>query len=239
MKTINEIIEAIPKENQEAAKTFLTGLEADAGILKAIDSKEKAAEFISKNEFFTKAFDSKVSKSVDAYKLNNYDREVEEKVKSEVDAKMLEIQSKDQKTPEQLRIIELEKKVNESALKGIFNDRRNLTILELANRGLDISAATFLVGDSDEITRQNIDSLENFAKPYKTKIEELNNKLNIKDAQTGPPGGGTTDFTGIKNPFMFGADGKPGFDMDMQNKLFRENPALYNQHLAEHRRAKN
>jgi len=239
METINQIIEALPKENQEAAKTFLTGLETDAGILKAIDSKEKAAEFISKNEFFTKAYDSKVSKSVDAFKLNNYDVDLKKAVDEGVKAGLLEISEKDQKTPEQLRIIELEKKVNESALKGIFNDRRNLTILELANRDLDISAATFLVGNSDEITRLNIDSLETFAKPYKTKIEELNNKLNIKDAQTGPPGGGTTDFTGIKNPFMFGADEKPGFDMDMQNKLFRENPALYNQHLAEHRRAKN
>jgi hypothetical protein len=215
-------------------KTFLTGLEKDANVLKAIDSKEKADEFISSNDNFKRAFDSKVSKAVDNYKLNNYDNELKNGIEAGLKAELQKIADKDKKTPEQLRIEELEKEVQASKLKGLYQDRKDLTILELSKRDLDVSAANLLVSDSDERTRLNIDLFENTVKPYQEQIAELKQKLKIDNAQTGTPGNGN-NFSGIKNPFKFDKDGNPGKDMDMQNKLFKENPTLYNQFLSEHR----
>jgi len=48
MKDIEKIIEALPEDERDETKTFLDGLNPISGI----DSKEKASDFIDKNDTF-------------------------------------------------------------------------------------------------------------------------------------------------------------------------------------------
>lgn len=231
--TIEDVLNLIAEDSRETVKEFLTGLEAEAKTLKAIDSKEKATEFIKSNDMFKRAFDSEVSTKVDKYKVDNFDLAVEK----EVGVKLKELEDKSKKTPEQERIATLEEKIKQAEVRDALNTRKDLTILELANRDLDIKAASLIVSDSDEKTRLNIDSFEGIVGPFKKKIDELQKELKTKGAQTGQPGNGN-NFDGIKNPFKFGTDGQPGRNADMIGKLYKENPTLYNQFLTEHRATK-
>ena len=70
MKDIDKIIEALPEDEREETKLFLDGLNPLVGI----DDKDKAAEFIEKNEFFLKAKDSFISKANDAFRDNHFQR---------------------------------------------------------------------------------------------------------------------------------------------------------------------
>ncbi len=85
-KTI--LLAALPENVREEASSFIDGLNPIAGV----DSKEKALEFIGSNQLFNSALDFKVTKSIDAFKVNNQEKQKLEieTIKADVEKQMQE-----------------------------------------------------------------------------------------------------------------------------------------------------
>lgn len=218
MESIDLIIEALPEEERESTKKYLEGLNPIAGI----DSKEKASEFIDKNEHFLKAKDSFISKANEAYSENHFKKAVDKEVKVKIDEYIKEKDPKE--TPEQKLIRELQEKDKARDEKDFRRDQKEIllekSIADKLPAGLNFD---LMIGDDEEGTLGNYESV---TKPFLDVVKELTEKIALAEANTGMLKTGKS-FDNIPNPFL-----EPQ-DLDMQSRLYKEDKKLYDKLLAE------
>ncbi len=225
MKDIEKIIEILPEDERVETKEFLDGLNPIAGI----DSKEKAADFIDKNEFFLKAKDSFISKGNDAFRDNHFKIELDKAVKEKVEEYIKEQNPKE--TDEQKLIRELQEKDKARDLKDFKRDQKEILMKKAMDDKLPGSLnLDLLIGEDENRTIKNYESITT---PFLETIKDLTEKLEKEKTNTGMPLKGSPIPKDIINPFLPGS-----INVGIQTMLYKEDKKLYDKYLAESRNLK-
>jgi len=225
MKDIEKIIEALPEAEREETKEFLNGLNPITGI----DTKEKASDFIDKNEYFLKAKDSFISKATDAYHGNHFKNEVDKTVKEKIEEYIKEKNPKE--TADQKLIRELTEKDKARDAKDLMRDQKEILLKKALDDKLpsDLNL-DLMIGEDDKQTEKNYDSL---VTPFLEATKILQADLEKAKANTGMPKKGSPDLSDVKNPYM-----ETPRNLSMIAKLMKEDPKLLEKFKAEHQATK-
>lgn len=140
--------------------------------------------------------DSRVSKAVDTYKTKTLPQAVEEAAKKRVEAM-------NQKTPEQIKYEELERKVLESEARSqkierekLIEANKNIALKFSAEKKLPTDVLDFFVSDEEEVTKKNLNLFSTMMENHDTNIkQEFMSGNNTKI-----PGNKEVFSNGIKEP---------------------------------------
>ena len=193
---LQEIINLLPEEKRETAKTYLESLTD----MKTV-TKENADDFLKGNSFLLSAVDSRVSKGIEKYKSESFDKAVEAKV-AEI-KKELDLKYNPTKTEAEKRMDELEAKLLASENEKISFQQEKLvkSILNThKEKGFDLSFfdVSKMLGKTDEETTLNVEKaitpyLELRAKDVEKFNEILQKEVDKKLAGNPKPSIGSVD----------------------------------------------
>lgn len=134
-------------------------------------TKDNVGEFVEKNDVLKSYRDSHVTKGIETWKSNNLDKIVEEKLKV----------INPTETPEQKKIRELEKRLNEEAAARKKESLKNLAIKKLSEKKLPVDIVDNLIGSDEENTEKNLAAYEQALESYKKALTEQLLKNNGRD----------------------------------------------------------
>lgn len=182
---IKEIVKYL-EENKESqdVKAFLSAL---------TQPKEMSFEELMKNEDFAKQLrsfaDSESSKAVDAFKEKGFKKAVEAGVAEALEAK-------EKKTPHQIEVEELNKRLNavetenqEKELKRLRSDNKVKAINFLKDKSLPADLLDFLVSEESEKTDENINVFATMMENYGQAIKQGQLKENNTFVPSDPGNG--------------------------------------------------
>lgn len=181
---LKDIISKLPETDREEAEKAIADAVAAGNQLAGINSKEAAAEFISKNAFFKAALDSEISKSVAAHD----ERFIKEKLPGLVDAKVKELNPP--KDPRDIEIAEIKKQLAERDRKELEAKQRELALKLAASEGIPVEGIERFIADNDDATTSQV-------KAYAAQVKAFANSrveaaLKEKLGNNGQPRGGNT-----------------------------------------------
>jgi len=164
--------------------------------------------------------DKHFKKAMETFKTNgNLDKLVNEKY--------LELHPEDKpKDPIMVQLLE-ENKQNKARLEQIEKEKLKEALTNKAfkiatEKNLPVDLIDFVIGDDEEATKQNLDTL---AVIFSKHDEALKAQM-LKDNTYIPPKGGGAETT--ENPWS-----KEHYNLTMQGKILRENPELARKYMAE------
>lgn len=149
--------------------------------------------------------DSAVSKGVESFKTNKMPSYIE---------KAIEDKANEGKTPEQIRLLELEQKLANMEKEKTKAELVAKYTKTLNEKNLPGELVNFIITDNEEVINENIGKFENM---FKSTVDTLVQEK-LKGGQYVPPKGETPT---TKNPFS-----KEYFNLTEQAKILKENPAL-------------
>jgi len=147
-------------------KKFISKFNPLAGV-----TKDNVGEFIEKNDIFKSYRDSFHTKGLETWKANNLKKLVDEEI-----AKV-----NPQETPEQKKIRELEKRLNEEAAARKKESLKNLAIKKLSEKKLPVDIVDNLIGSDEESTEKTLAAYEQALESYKKALTEQLLKNNGRD----------------------------------------------------------
>lgn len=176
------------------------------GFTKPIDSLEAFKELITKNDlvkgFYGAEKDRAVSKGISTYEANTLPKKIEEALKAK---------SNEGKTPEQIKLEELEKQLENMKTEKTRAELSSKYAKTLNEKGLDAGLIDFVLANDEETTTANIEKISSI---LSTSIDtQVKAKLNQGGAQVPPT--------------QTGAVGKITWEQ------VTENPALLSQYQAQ------
>lgn len=149
--------------------------------------------------------DSAVSKGVESFKTNKMPSYLEKAIKDK---------ENEGKTPEQIRLLELEKKLETMEKEKTKAELMAKYTKTLNEKKLPSELVNFIIADNEEVINENIGKFENM---FKSTVDSLVQEK-LKGGEYVPPKGETTT---LKNPFS-----KEYFNLTEQARILKENPAL-------------
>ena len=191
------------KDNEEV-KGLIQGLQTPINLDSVKSYLEKEADGIAFLQSYT---DKKVTQGITSYKANNMQRLIEEEI----------AKRNPQKTPEQIKMEELQRKIEAMEHEAKVKDLKLKFTDTLASKNMLGFSEYLLVGDDEEKVKENIDKFESLLTPLVDKL--VSEKL--KASSKVPP-------KGDKNPSgqMTRAEFSK-LNLYQQQKLKSENPSLY------------
>jgi len=149
--------------------------------------------------------DSAISKGVESFKTNKMPTYLE---------KALKDKENEGKTPEQIRLLELEKKLESMEKEKIKAELVAKYTKTLNEKKLPGELVNFIIADNEEVINDNIRKFETM---FKSTVDSLVQEK-LKGGEYVPPKG---EISTLKNPFS-----KEYFNLTEQAKILKENPAL-------------
>jgi len=164
---LKEALELIGK-NLEApeVKEFTTKFNPLATV-----TKDNVGEFVEKNDVLKSYRDSFHTKGLETWKANNLKKLVDEEI----------AKANPQETPEQKKIRELEKRLNEEAAARKKESLKNLAIKKLSEKKLPVDIVDNLIGSDEESTEKTLAAYEQALESYKKALTEQLLKNNGRD----------------------------------------------------------
>lgn len=164
---LKEALELIGK-NLEApeVKEFTTKFNPLATV-----TKDNVGEFVEKNDVLKSYRDSFHTKGLETWKANNLKKLVDEEI----------AKANPQETPEQKKIRELEKRLNEEAVARKKESLKNLAIKKLSEKKLPVDIVDNLIGSDEESTEKTLAAYEQALESYKKALTEQLLKNNGRD----------------------------------------------------------
>lgn len=164
---LKEALELIGK-NLEApeVKEFTTKFNPLATV-----TKDNVGEFVEKNDVLKSYRDSFHTKGLETWKANNLKKLVDEEI----------AKANPQETPEQKKIRELEKRLNEEAAARKKESLKNLAIKKLTEKKLPVDIVDNLIGSDEESTEKTLAAYEQALESYKKALTEQLLKNNGRD----------------------------------------------------------
>ena len=192
----------ILKEHEEIkslAKDF------DVNSITLEDFKTMLANNETIKGYHMSTLDSAVSKGVESFKTNKMPSYIE---------KAIEDKANEGKTPEQIKLVELEQKLANMEKEKTKAELMAKYTKTLNEKNLPSELVNFIITDNEEVINENIGKFENM---FKSTVDSLVQEK-LKGGQYVPPKGETPT---TKNPFS-----KEHFNLTEQAKILKENPAL-------------
>ena len=192
----------ILKEHEEIkslAKDF------DVNSITLEDFKTMLANNETIKGYHQSTLDSAVSKGVESFKTNKMPSYIE---------KAIEDKANEGKTPEQIKLVELEQKLANMEKEKTKAELMAKYTKTLNEKNLPSELVNFIITDNEEVINENIGKFENM---FKSTVDSLVQEK-LKGGQYVPPKGETPTN---KNPFS-----KEHFNLTEQAKILKENPAL-------------
>lgn len=164
---LKEALELVSK-NLEApeVKEFTTKFNPLATV-----TKDNVGEFVEKNDVLKSYRDSFHTKGLETWKANNLKKLVDEEI----------AKANPQETPEQKKIRELEKRLNEEAAARKKESLKNLAIKKLSEKKLPVDIVDNLIGSDEESTEKTLAAYEQALESYKKALTEQLLKNNGRD----------------------------------------------------------
>lgn len=193
------------KDNEEV-KGFIKGLQTPIKLESVKEYLEKEADGIAYLQSYT---DKKVTQGITSYKNNNLQRLIEEEI----------AKRNPQKTPEQIKMEELQREIEAMKKESALKDLKLKFTDELAAKNMLGFSEYLLVGEDEEVVKNNIAKFEGLLTPLIDK--KVNEKLKAS-SKTPPKGdkGGSGQMT--REEFR-------KLNLFQQQKIKSENPSLYAQ----------
>ena len=193
------------KDNEEV-KGFIKGLQTPIKLENVKEYLEKEADGIAYLQSYT---DKKVTQGITSYKNNNLQRLIEEEI----------AKRNPQKTPEQIKMEELQREIEAMKKESALKDLKLKFTDELAAKNMLGFSEYLLVGEDEEVVKNNIAKFEGLLTPLVDKL--VNEKLKAS-SKTPPKGdkGGSGQMT--REEFR-------KLNLFQQQKIKSENPSLYAQ----------
>ena len=193
------------KDNEEV-KGFIKGLQTPIKLESVKEYLEKEADGIAYLQSYT---DKKVTQGITSYKNNNLQRLIEEEI----------AKRNPQKTPEQIKMEELQREIEAMKKESALKDLKLKFTDELAAKNMLGFSEYLLVGEDEEVVKNNIAKFEGLLTPLVDKL--VNEKLKAS-SKTPPKGdkGGSGQMT--REEFR-------KLNLFQQQKIKSENPSLYAQ----------
>lgn len=196
-----EVIDVLKdhEEIKSLAKDF------DVNSITLEDFKTMLANNETIKGYHQSTLDSAVSKGVESFKTNKMPSYIE---------KAIEDKANEGKTPEQIRLAELEQKLANMEKEKTKAELVAKYTKTLNEKNLPSELVNFIITDNEEVINENIGKFENM---FKSTVDSLVQEK-LKGGQYVPPKGETPT---TKNPFS-----KEYFNLTEQAKILKENPAL-------------
>ncbi len=134
-------------------------------------TKDNVGEFVEKNDVLKSYRDSFHTKGLETWKANNLKKLVDEEI----------AKANPQETPEQKKIRELEKRLNEEAAARKKESLKNLAIKKLSEKKLPVDIVDNLIGSDEESTEKTLAAYEQALESYKKALTEQLLKNNGRD----------------------------------------------------------
>jgi len=159
--------------------------------------------------YYQSTLDSGVGKGVSSFEKNFTENKLPKIIEDELKKK-----SNEGKTPEQIRLLELEKKLETMEKEKTKAELMAKYTKTLNEKKLPSELVNFIIADNEEVINENIGKFENM---FKSTVDSLVQEK-LKGGEYVPPKGETTT---LKNPFS-----KEHFNLTEQARILKENPAL-------------
>ena len=203
-------------ENFEEVKTYFETNKDSKDVkdyIKGFSNLDGVKSFLETNEdgkkYLNSYADGKVTKGIESYKTNNFNKDYDERYTKEHPSE----------NPETLkwqkRVLELENENAASKKDLVRKEMLNNTLKQFQEAKLPPELVDFMLGETEEETTINTGIL---AKVFKTHVEALVAER-LKGGYVPPVG---APAPGTKNPFKPGVD----FNLTEQGKMYKENPEL-------------
>lgn len=159
--------------------------------------------------YYQSTLDSGVSKGVSSFEKNFTENKLPKIIEDELKRK-----SNEGKTPEQIRLLELEKKLESMEKEKTKAELMAKYTKTLNEKKLPSELVNFIISDNEEVINENIGKFENM---FKSTVDSLVQEK-LKGGQYVPP---TTTSQEVKNPWKHGQ-----INLTEQARILREDPAL-------------
>ncbi|KFX58432.1 DUF4355 domain-containing protein [Clostridium botulinum] len=173
-KDLLKLIENIEDEGSVdevlSQSDFAKSLLSSGLTLDAFKEKENDTEFKS---YLDSIKDTHFTKALETWKANNLNKMVEAEL----------LKRNPSKTPEQLKLEEMEQRLNESEKQRKLSDQKSRIKSDESYKGIDSKIIDLLVNEDEEITKANLALYVEGNKPFiQSEIEKR-----LKDNQYTPP----------------------------------------------------
>lgn len=179
---LKDIIGKLPEADRTEAEKTIQEAIAAANPLAGVDSKEKAAEFISKNQVFKAALDADISLKIAAHD----ERFQKEKLPGIVAAEMKKLNPEKDPLRIELDALKAEREAEKAELKR--ERLKALAIKRAADAGIPADDIERFIGDDEERTGALVDAYAKRWKAYADSKVEL--ALKGQYGNVGKPKGG-------------------------------------------------
>lgn len=200
-----EVIDIL-KEHEEIkslAKDF------DVNSITLEDFKNMLANNKEIKGYYQSTLDSGIGKGVSAFEKNF----TENKLPKMIEEKLKEKENEG-KTPEQIRLVELEQKLESMEKEKIKAQLMARYTKILNEKELPAELVDFIINDNEDVINENVGKFENMIKNcVDSKVQEK-----LKGGEYVPP---KSDNKEMKNPWKKGQ-----FNLTEQAKILKENPEL-------------
>ena len=192
--------------NEENTNVEGTAVNSAANSFTLDDVKSYLANDEDAKKYLSTEKDKHFSRSLETWKQNNLSSLIEEEVKKRYP----------EETPEQIKIRELETRLNQAEQARTTETIRNQAYKQATEKGLPVELLDFFVGGDSETTQANLTTFEKVWKEALQVAVGETFKANGRE-----PHKNTQTATSVLNPWK-----KETFNLTKQAQILKENPEL-------------
>jgi hypothetical protein len=169
---LKELVAKLPEADRAEAETVIQAAIVAGNPIAAIDTKEKAIEFIGKTPLFESASMFIRTKAIEAHDA----KFKAEELPKLVEAKMRELNPPTD--PRDIKLAEFEKKLAERDRKELEAKQREIALRLAASEGIPVDDVERFISDNDDATSAQVKAFATRIKAYRAAgIEEEQKKM--------------------------------------------------------------